>query len=425
MLKINNRFKRIWFSRLISIIGTGLTEFGISVWVFTLTGKATPMAITMLFSVLPSIFFAPFSGVVSDRFSRKRIIILSDTVAMFASLFLLIYISFGFFNMGVICLFTFLSAAANMFDNNAYQASISTLVEHDELKTANGLNQVIDSLNSIASPIIAGILYFLIGLKGIIIIDILSYVISMLIFTRIHSSYFSSYKASGTVEKKQRIEINAGFRFIFSQKGLTLLMIFFCLLNFLFNLSGTLIEPLSLSLGNSIYLGIIKTCGGIGLLVGSLYVTFKIFKISYSKGIFLSAAIAGIALVIMGLKDSILNLALGRLLFCFVAPISNTMAGTLWLSKTPSELQGRVYAARQMVVKCIMPFSFILAGPLADKVIPGWLANGTGMAGMIGDLFGGDVLNYRILFIITGFIVLLSSFLIYMFKEFRKLNIEN
>lgn len=422
MLNINNNFKKTWFSRMISIIGTGLTEFGVSVWVFTLTGKATPMAITMLCSIIPSIFFAPLSGVISDRFNRKWVIILSDSIAMFASLFLLLFVLTGQFHFGVICIFSFISAAANMFDNNAYQASISTLVEDSELKTANGLNQVIDSLNSIAAPIIAGVLYFIIGLKGIIFIDIISYVISMLLFIKIPSFCFTNVNLSDTVKESGQLKISAGFRFIFSQKGLTLLMILFALLNFLFNLSSVLIEPLSLSLGNSVHLGVVKTCGGLGLLGGSLFITLKKLKMSYSKVILFSVIIEGAALIIMGFHSSFSNIAVGRLLFCFFIPIANTIAGTLWISKTPKELQGRVYSARIMVVKCIIPFSYLLVGPLTDKIIPMWLSSGDLMTRNLFNMFGNEVLNYRIVFILTGFIVLLCAFLFYSFRDFRKLN---
>lgn len=361
----------------------------------------------MLCSILPSILFAPLSGVLCDRFNRKRIIIIADSAAAVTSLLLFWYTMTGQFNFSFICIFTFSIATANLFDNNAYQGSLSTLVEEEELKAANGMNQIIDSISSILAPILAGILYYSIGIKGIIILDLSSYIISIAIILRISSAHFSNSGREQREKRKITSEISAGFRFIFSQKGLTMLMVLFALLNFLFNLAGVLIEPLSLSAGNSIQLGIIKTCGGVGLLLGSLFITLKSVKVSYSKGILMSAAAAGFALMVMGLRNSIFTIAIGRLFFSFVTPITNTMAGTLWILKTPKELQGRVYSARIMVVRCIMPISYLLAGPLVDQWIPLLLkkrnpAQGIGILGM-------GSLNYRLVFVSAGFLVILCT----------------
>lgn len=421
MKELNTRFKYVWFSRLISILGTGLTEFGVSVWVFSITGKATPMAITMLCSILPSILFAPLSGILCDRFNRKKIIIFADSIAAITSLLLFWYIVSGRFDFSVICTFTALIATANLFDNNAYQASLSTLVNEKELKAANGMNQIIDSINSIITPMLAGTLYFAIGLRGIIIIDLSSYIISIALILGVSSIHFSNSGKLETIGRNIITEVSAGFRFIFSQKGLTLLMIFFALLNFLFNLSGALIEPLSLSIGNSVQLGFVKMCGGVGMMFGSLFITLKTLKVSYGKGILLSALGAGIALIVMGVKDSIYAIAIGRLLLSFVSPISSILAGTLWILKTPKDLQGRVYSARIMVVRCIMPISYLLVGPLVDQWLPSLLkSQNTTAAGLIG-ILGFNSLNYRLVFVMAGIIVILCTITFFSNKSLRQI----
>lgn len=154
-MNINSSYRKVWFARLISILGTGLTSFGVSVWVYTVTGKATPMVLILLFSILPAIFLAPFSGYLCDKYNRKAIIICADSIAALISVFIYICVSYYEFNYFVLCVFTFLDSCANFFDNNAYQASITTLVSPDEVKTANGMSQIIDSLDSIASPVVA------------------------------------------------------------------------------------------------------------------------------------------------------------------------------------------------------------------------------------------------------------------------------
>ncbi|WKV07564.1 hypothetical protein Q2T46_08190 [Thermoanaerobacterium sp. CMT5567-10] len=71
-IKINKQFVFVWFAELISILGSGLTDFGLSVWIYEKTGKATPLAISILFSVLPAIFLSQIAGFVADKFNTKK-----------------------------------------------------------------------------------------------------------------------------------------------------------------------------------------------------------------------------------------------------------------------------------------------------------------------------------------------------------------
>lgn len=417
-MQINSLFKKIWCSRLISILGTGLTEFGISVWVYYSTGKVTPMMITMLCTIVPSILISPISGLICDKYNRKRIIFWADSLAAVMSLFILFYINLFEFNFGLICVFVFISSLANTFDTNAYQASITTLVKKEELKTANGLNQIIDSINTIFSPILAGILYSVIGLEGIIIIDLVSYLISMMIFLPVNKKNFSAMTIQASKEK----ELLKGFRFIWAQKSLLLLLIYFSLLNFLFNISTALIEPFGLSVGNTIELGIIKSCGGIGILCGGFFVSFYQFKHSPSKTISIGIILEGIALFLMGSTDAILFISLGRLLFSVMVPITNTIAGTLWMKKTPQELQGRVYASRAMVAKSLIPISYLLTGPLVDIYIPRWINSKNGF--FLGEFLGREAIEYRSVFLTISIIVIIFTLGIYRCKTFKKLDNE-
>lgn len=418
---MNKTFITVWFARLISILGSSLTTFGVSVWIFEETGRATPMVITMMCSILPSIIFAPLSGIICDYFNRKRIIILADSVAAITSIMLFLYLLNGKFNFGIICFFTFFNATANMFDNNAYQASLSTMVNTSELKRANGMNQIIDSVGSILAPVAAGILYVPLRLKGLIAIDMLTYVISMILFVKVSDSYFYSRGDLKKDEGNALENVSAGFKFILSQKGLTLLLTFFTLFNFLINVPDSLTEALGLSVGGSIFMGVLKMCGGAGVLCGSLFITVKAVKKSYGKGIFWASVLAGTGIFIMGVRNNTYTIILGEFLFLFVSPIVNTIAGTLWILKTPKELQGRVYAARSMVARLIIPAAYFLAGPLVDKWIPDVLEKEQSINICLSLLLGAGNINYRIVYVISGLMIIICALGFFANKNIREL----
>jgi len=421
---LSSVFIRVWISRLISIIGTGITEFGIGVWIFDVTGKATPMALTLLCSILPSIVLGPLSGYLSDKYKRKNIIIIADSVAAIVSIFLFLYVKMFEYNIVVLCILTLISATANMFDENAYTASITTLVEKSNLKKANGMNQVLDSITTIFAPIIAGVLYYVIGLTGIIIIDISTYIISMLLFCGVESKNFSTERVADEGDHKVKENIWKGFEFIFSQKSLLLLLIYFTILNFLFNISSALIEPLSLSVGSSIELGIVRAFGGGGMLLGSLFITFSKSKFKPSVIIRGSVICTGIALLMMGITESIILVAIGRLIFSIFIPVASAIAGSLWMAKTPEEIQGRVTSARFMVLKCFMPISYILTGPLADYIIPNALNNIENNYFPIYSIIGSNAAQFRVIFMFAGLAVILTTCIITLNKSFKKLDVE-
>ncbi len=418
---MNNNFYFVWISRLVSILGSSLTTFGVSVWVFGETGKATPMAVTMLCSILPSVIFAPLSGMICDYFNRKRVILIADSIAAITSLLLLMYLMTERFDFGMICVFNFVNATANMLDNNAYQASLSTLVKEGDIKKAGGMNQIIDSINSMLAPVCAGILYYPVGLKGLLVIDLCTFIVAMIIFIRVPACAFSDS------DKKKREHENifenmmAGFQFIFSQRGLTLLMIFFTFFNFLLSATDSLTEPLVLSLGNSLDMGLVKMAGGIGIFLGSLFITGKDIKYSYSKSIFISAILAGASICVIGVRNSVCFVILGKFVFLFVTPIVNTLAGTLWILKTPKELQGRVCAARSMVVRCTIPFSYLLVGPLTDRWIPAFLQKYPNACNVVQTAFHEGNLNYRLVYVMAGMLAVIFAVLFFSQKELRRL----
>ncbi|MDE6601483.1 MAG: MFS transporter [Lachnospiraceae bacterium] len=419
---MNKNFYFVWISRLVSILGSSLTTFGVSVWVYGETGKATPMAITMLCSILPSIIFAPLSGIICDYFNRKKVIFIADSVAAITSLLLLLYLMTERFDFGMICAFNFMNATANMLDNNAYQASLSTLVKENGIKKAGGMNQIIDSISSMIAPVCAGILYYPVGLKGLLMIDLCTFIVAMFIFIRVPACAFSE-----SAQKKKEHEnifenISAGFRFIFSQRGLTLLMIFYAMFNFPLNVSNSLTEPLVLSLGSSFDMGLVKMAGGMGIFLGSLFITQKGMKYSYSRSVFISAMATGVSLCVIGIRNNMYTIILGEFVFLFIIPIANTLAGTLWILKTPKELQGRVYAARSMVVKGTIPLSYLLVGPMADRWIPMFLQKYPNACKVIQVALKEGSLNYRLVYMMAGMTAIIIALLFFSQKDLRHLD---
>ena len=180
-------FLVIWFGQLISIIGSGLTGFALSVWMFEQTGQATPIALNALFFNLPRVILSPIAGSVADRYNRRLVLILADTGAALSTLAIAVILFSGSLQVWHIYLTTALSSAFSAFQEPAYRASITMLVPKKDLARAGGIQQIGFAVQSILTPLIASVLYLSVGLQGVILVDFATFFIAIgaLILVRI------------------------------------------------------------------------------------------------------------------------------------------------------------------------------------------------------------------------------------------------
>jgi len=176
----------IWLGQLTSMIGSGLIGFALAVWIYDQTGQATPFALTALFSTLPRILFSPIAGAISDRWNRKKIMLISDSLSGLLTLATALLLLTGQMQVWMIYLISFFGAVFASFQQPAYSASIVMLVPKDQLTRANSMLQMGQAIETILTPLLAGALFTMIGMGGIIIIDAVTYLIALIILIIVH-----------------------------------------------------------------------------------------------------------------------------------------------------------------------------------------------------------------------------------------------
>ncbi|MFC1936913.1 MFS transporter, partial [Chloroflexota bacterium] len=259
-------FMIIWVGQLISILGSGLTGFGLSVWIFTQTGKATPFALNALFYNLPRILFAPIAGSVADRYNRRKIMIWADTGAALTTLAVAALLFSGNLQVWQIYLTTFISAVFGTFQDPAYRASITMIVPKKDLGRAGGLQQIGGAVQSILIPMLAGVLYATIGLRGVILIDFATYffAIGALLLVFIPQPELTTEPGEEKRRGQMFRDAAFGWRYLRDRPGLFGLLWYYAAVNFFLSFSGVLTGPLILSFGTEVDLGIGQTAIGVG-----------------------------------------------------------------------------------------------------------------------------------------------------------------
>ena len=259
----------IWLGQLVSLIGSGLIGFALAVWVYDQTGQATPFAMTALFSVLPRILLSPIGGVLSDRWNRKAIMLISDSLAGLTTLATAFLLLTGRMEIWMIYVISALEAIFGAFQQPAYSASIVMMVPKEQLTRANSMMQMGEAIQSIITPILAGALVTTVGMKGIIIVDITTYLLALmtLIFVRIPQP-----ERKQETGKKISVfkDVAFGWHYLVARKGLLGLLLYYASVNFFLNISAVMLGPLILSFGSASSLGVAQTVMGVGMLAGSL-----------------------------------------------------------------------------------------------------------------------------------------------------------
>jgi len=417
-------FFTIWGGQLISMLGSGLTNFALGVWIYDQTKQATPFAITVLLGTIPRVLLLPIAGSIADRFNRRFIMIVSDTLNAVLTLFIFLLLGAGNLQLWHIYLISMLGSILSAFQEPAYSASISMIVPKDKLGSANGMAQMGQAISSVLTPVMAGALFVFIGFNGIIMIDFITFffAIAALLFVRIPQPE----RAPEHKDKNIWQDMQFGWSYLKERKGLLGLLYYYAMVNFLLNWSAVLLIPMVLSRFTADVLGIIQTVMGVGMLAGSIIMSAwggAKRRIPTAIG-FIILGVTGF--IIAGLQPNPWFIGAGIFLLMFSVPLASGNSQVVFQTKVPREIQGRVFSVRSTISQSMMPLAFLTAGPLADKFFEPLLQDGGALAStFVGQLLGtGAGRGIALMFILSGLTGIIVSIFVYLNPRIRNLEDE-
>ena len=379
-------FLTIWAGQLISMLGSGLTSFALGVWIFDQTGKATPFALTILFGNLPRILLLPVAGSLADRWNRRWVMILSDVGNALVTISVFILLLFGSLQFWHIYLIVTLGSIFSAFQEPANTASVTMLVPKKELSRANGMMQMSQALEMVITPVIAGVLFVAIGLSGILVIDFVTFLIAVgtLLMIRIPQP-----ESMDHADNKSSVWSDAlfGWNYLKARPGLFGLLWYYAMVNFLLNWSGVLTAPMILSRYPASTLGTIQMFVGLGMLAGGILSSVWAGPKRRITAVIGYIGLALVGMIVAGLRPEAIFVGAGLFWLMIFIPLASSSSQAVFQSKVAPEVQGRVFSIRSMISRSVMPISFLLAGPLADRVFgPLMEANGAWANTFLGTL---------------------------------------
>ena len=415
-------FTILWLGQMVSTIGSYMTVFALMIWVWQLTGSATTLALVSFFSQLPRIFVTPIAGIIVDRVVRKHLMVLGDVVALLCTL--AIGILYLFHSLQVWHLYGAVAiyGCFGQIQTLAYSASIAMLVPQAQYTRAESMVAAVNYGGAIFSPILAGSLYPIIGLKGIILIDLITFIAAFVTLLISSIPQPVQLEHSDTSAPTTWQQLTFGFRYIFSKPGLVAMVIAFSLFALPSDISKALYNPLILarSGGNAQILGSVTTAAGIGGVVGAVLLgIWGGFK-QRVHGMLLGFAGTGFFKIMLGLGQTPVVWMVTHFCATLPVPLFYSSTNSIWYAKVPPNLQGRVLAADQMIGLIIGAIAPLIAGPLADYVFePAMQPQGV-LAPFLGSVFGtGKGTGIAVLYVITSLWMLMVGIGGYAFRTLR------
>ncbi len=405
-------FLIIWLGQFISQTGGRLSGFALGVWVFQQTGSATLFALIATFSLLPGVLVAPVAGLVADRVDRRLVMIVGDSGAALCTLAVAVLLALGRLELWQIYLTQGLAAAFSAFQAPAFAAAITQLVPREQLGRAAGLNQLADGLSLVLAAPLAGLLLGVIGLAGIVALDLISFgfAVLTLLVVRFPPLPVSSGPVGAGGWGQLLHDASAGLRYNLARPGLLGINMVATAIGLSTGVVSALLTPMVLAFASAGAAGAVSGILGLGSVAGSVLMSiwqgprrrvFGLLGYGMLHGLFVAAA---------GLRPSVaLVSATMFLAFCGV-PVASVCSSLIWRTKVPLEMQGRIFALNRMLVTLALVVGLALAGPLADGLFEPLMAAGGPLAGSVGRLIGvGPGRGIGLLFIVTGALVMLAT----------------
>ncbi len=411
-------FLLVWFSQLVSVFGSGLTSFALGLWVYQQTGSVTAFSLMALAATLPRILFSPLAGVVADRFDRRLVMAVSDAGAGLSTLVVALLMATGRLEIWHLYVATLWSAAFSSFQWPAYSAVTVQLVPKDQLGRINGLVSIGRGASEVLAPALAGLLIGVIGVAGVMFIDVATFLFAVTILLLVRfprpttpddepAKVFHNQPTNGLLQ-----DASFGWRYVLARPGLLWLLIFIALFNLVWSMVGALATPLVLGFAGATELGFFITLAGSGMLTGSLVMSAWGGPKRRILGVIGFELLSGCCFILMGMKPALWRLALGAFFAHFTIAVIEGSNKSIWQSKIPPEIQGRVFAVWQMVSLSMAPLALLSAGPLADRVF-GPLMNAAttvqtfpALVGLVGTGPGRGV---GLMFVLMGLIKILVA----------------
>ena len=392
--------KKTWFSPIarflsaqtISLFGSSIVQYAI-IWHITLsTSSGKMLTLSTLCGFLPQVIISLFAGVCLDRYSRKTLVMLSDTLIACATALLAFSLFQGQYSTPLLFIVLMIRSMGSGIQNPAVNSIIPQLVSKDELMKINGIYSTLSSMILFISPIIAGMILSFYTIEYTLLLDIITALIGVGI------TFFIPipYKKQTVVENTYYNELKGGFQYVKEHITIRSILLYQVAILFLISPSAFL-TPLLVSqhFGNEVFrLSMSEMSYSLGMILGGFFISIWKGFSNKLHTVLVAGGLYGCFMIGIGCSPSFLLYILCNACIGITSPCYNTPLTVTIQERIPSNMHGRIFSLMQIASSCALPLGMAFFGPFAD------------------------IVDTRYILICCGVLVLLITLFVHMRKSF-------
>ena len=371
----SNTFKSylfFWGGQLVSLLGSSIVGFVIVWWINVITPDQNMAAFLLGFAnflyMLPVIIISPIAGVFIDKWNRKYIIAIADSMQAFITFWIILIFFFRMENVTIVILINSLRGVCQAFHFPTVKAIIPIMIPKDKLSRMNAIDYGFNGLVQIAGPAVGAVLYGFFPIMIILWVDIITFFIALVPLILI-----TIPKIRQSKDKKEEFsfikDFRQGIRGLRQVPGLVILLILISIVNFLGVPFGTLLPVFveDIHLGNQYWYAFVVGLMQIGMILGAVVATIK--KDYKNRVLVITGCIlisvAGYFMSALSPIGFFVMIGIGGMIRAAMTPLINTNFLTIIQLHVPPEKQGKVMSIVVSLAWLVIPPGNLVAGSLA------------------------------------------------------------
>lgn len=365
----------LWSTQSLSQLGSAMTNFALTLWLYQETGSALQTALLAICSYAPYVVLSIFAGALSDRWDKKRTMLFCDTFAACCSVAVLVLLNTGTLRPLHMYLLNAVNGVMNTVQQPAGDVAMTLITPKKHYQKTSGMRSFSNSLVTILNPVLATALFAFAGLEAVIYTDLATFLAAFLALL----FWVDIPAVSKETQNREPFfgAVKAGLQYLEKNRMILVLILFLAGVNLVASMFDAVLPAYVLPRenGGEKVLGAVTSCAGIATLLGSVITTMLPAPKNRVRVIY------GTMLFSLSVENFVLAFSRTPLVWCMaqmlgwlVVPVMNANLDVILRESIPVDLQGRVYACRNTLQFFTIPVGFFLGGFLVDKVCEPFMA---------------------------------------------------
>ncbi len=360
-------FLILWSTQSISQLGSSITGFALTLWLYEATGSSLSTAVLAICSYAPYVLMSIFAGALTDRFDKKKTMLGCDVFAAICTMIVFVLFRTNSLMVWHLYVLNAISGLMNTVQQPASEVAMTLIMPEKYYQKTSGLRSLSSSLISILNPLIATSLYSFLGLNGVIAVDIASFMIASIALL-----FFINIPENKS-DKRERVLVLAkeGLMFLRENPLIMALILFMSGVNLTASAFDATLPGYVLPnpKGGSSVLGLVTACSGVAMIIGSLIVSVLPKPRNRVKIIYLTMLFSlGTENFLLAFSREPALWCIGQIIGWILVPVMSANLDVILRTSIPVQLQGRVYACRNTLQFFTIPIGLFFGGFMVDHV---------------------------------------------------------